>query len=68
LARYEIMEVQTRLQWLGFDPGGLDGVSGRLTAAAIKRFEASIGQPQTGHVDQSLLTRLRQDSLTPAKP
>ncbi len=68
LAPYEIMEVQTRLQWLGFSPGGLDGISGRLTAAAVRRYEASKGQPQTGAVDQSLLKELRQDSLKPAKP
>jgi hypothetical protein len=68
LAPYEVMEVQTRLQWLGFSPGGLDGISGRLTGAAVKRYEAAKGLPQTGTVDQSLLGQLRQDSLRPDKP
>ncbi len=68
LQPFEIMEVQTRLRWLGFDPGLLDGVSGRLTAAAVKQYQASKGQPQTGTLTQGLLTELRQESLKPAKP
>jgi hypothetical protein len=46
----------------------LDGISGRLTTAAVRRYEASKGQPQTGTLDQSLLNQLRQESLKPAKP
>lgn len=34
------LEIQRRLLALGFDPGPLDGVRGRLTIRAIKAFQA----------------------------
>ncbi len=49
------LEIQRRLAALGFDPGPLDGVRGRLTIRAIKAFQAANGLapdglagPQTG--------------------
>lgn len=35
-----IREIQARLKALGYDPGPIDGVPGRLTAAAVARFQA----------------------------
>ena len=38
-----VIDLQRRLAALGFDPGPLDGVRGRLTIAAVKAFQASRG-------------------------
>ncbi len=58
---YEVMEIQTRLKAIGLYPGPLDGVAGALTKAAIKRYEASRDQPQSGKLDRELLKQLRQE-------
>ncbi|MFI4999654.1 MAG: peptidoglycan-binding domain-containing protein [Reyranellales bacterium] len=60
LSLYEILEVQARLKSVGLNPGPFDGVPGPLTAAAVRRYEESRGQPQTGSVDRQLLERLQQ--------
>jgi hypothetical protein len=60
LSYSEVLELQTLLQSLGMRPGFLDGIPGPRTAAAIKRYEESRGQPQTGNLDRELLKRLRQ--------
>ena len=57
----EIVEVQTRLESLGMSPGAWDGVWGPHTAAAIRRYEESKGEPQIGKLDRELLERLRQE-------
>ncbi|HZQ00844.1 MAG TPA: peptidoglycan-binding domain-containing protein [Reyranella sp.] len=62
LDRKGIQEVQTRLQSIGLSPGPIDGVAGRLTQSAVRRYQESKGQPATGKVDSSLLKRLRDDS------
>jgi hypothetical protein len=61
LSYAEILELQTLLQSLGMTPGFLDGLPGPRTVAAIKRYEESRGQPQTGNLDRELLKRLRQE-------
>lgn len=38
---YTVLDVQKRLKELGFDPGPLDGIRGRLTIGAVKRFQKS---------------------------
>lgn len=57
----EVLELQTLLESLGMRPGFLDGIPGPRTAAAIKRYEESRGQPQTENLDRELLKRLRQE-------
>jgi len=57
----EVMELQTLLESLGMKPGFLDGIPGPRTAAAIRRYEESRSQPQTGNLDRELLKRLRQE-------
>ncbi|MYZ50401.1 TIGR02594 family protein [Propylenella binzhouense] len=37
------LEIQRRLAALGYDPGPLDGIRGRLTIAAVKRFQTDRG-------------------------
>jgi hypothetical protein len=57
----EIWELQARLEFLGMRPGSLDGVPGPETAAAIRRYEQSRRQANTGKLDRKLLERLRQE-------
>jgi len=57
----EIWEVQARLEFLGMQPGSLDGVPGYRTFNAIRRYEESRGQAQTGKLDRKLLERLREE-------
>ena len=61
LSYSEVLELQTLLQSLGMRPGFLDGIPGPRTAAAIRRYEESRRQPQTGNLDRELLKRLRQE-------
>jgi len=62
----EILELQTLLKSFGFDPGPLDGYWGPLTSGAIRRFEESRGQQQTGNVDRDTLRLLRQNQESQA--
>lgn len=57
----EVREVQQKLRGFGFDPGPLDGTTGRRTVAAVMRYQESRNLPQTGDVDSDLLEMLRQD-------
>jgi hypothetical protein len=57
----EVREVQTRLLGLGFNPGPIDGATGRMTTAAAMRYQQERSLEQTGKVDRSLLEQLRQD-------
>ena len=57
----EVREVQRKLRGFGFDPGPLDGTTGRRTEAAVMRYQESRNLPQTGDVDSDLLEMLRQD-------
>ena len=41
MALVDWMSVQTRLHKLGFDPGLIDGIRGRRTVRAVKRFQES---------------------------
>ena len=62
LDRGEILDVQTRLKALGFNPGPLDGAAGPMTAAAAKRYAESRGRSSTGTIDRELLRALQQES------
>ena len=44
--------IQRGLREQGFDPGPLDGVIGRRTRAAIRRWQTARGLPPTGYVDE----------------
>lgn len=52
-------ELQTLLASLGFEVGGIDGVIGTQTRAAIQEMQGRLGLPQDGHPSQNLLERLR---------
>jgi hypothetical protein len=51
----DVRAAQLYLTLLGFHPGKVDGVLGRLTRSAIVEFQNSRGLPATGDVDDALL-------------
>jgi hypothetical protein len=53
-----VRAAQAYLTYRGFAPGGIDGVNGPHTAAAVKAFQATCGMAQTGTIDEALLGRL----------
>lgn len=53
-----VRAVQVYLTYKGFPPGSIDGVLGNNTTLAIRKFQQSIGKPQTGVIDDQLLADL----------
>lgn len=53
------MDTQEALLDLGYDTGGIDGVIGRSSRAAIKDFQKKNGLPVTGKPSSELLVKLR---------
>jgi len=49
---------QAALQYLGMDPGPIDGIRGRRTFSALIRFQEEEGLGETGLLDQDTLERL----------
>lgn len=54
--------LQTTLDQQGFSPGQIDGLWGPNTAAALKRFQATKGLPESGRFDQATLDALGSTS------
>ena len=50
--------VQRALDERGYDPGEVDGLTGRRTRGAIREFQRSVGLPDTGQVDDATLAAL----------
>lgn len=57
--RNTVREIQSRLAGLGYDPGPVDGLMGRRTSDAIRRFEAESGLTVTGLPNIAVLIALR---------
>jgi lytic murein transglycosylase len=55
----EVAELQTLLTQLGYDTGGIDGVAGPRTRAAVAAVQAQLGLPADGVPTLELLERLR---------
>lgn len=53
------INAQRALTLLGFDPGGVDGVIGVGTRAALRAWQAHNGLPADGHLTVELAERLR---------
>ncbi len=53
-----VMKIQTLLAEQGYDPGPADGVPGPRTLQAVKEFQRTLGAPQTGQIDKTLLAAL----------
>jgi len=60
LSRSERQELQESLAALGFDPGGVDGIIGPNTIAAVRAFQRSIGLLADGYASLDLLNQLRR--------
>lgn len=60
-----ILDIQKALAAKGFDPGALDGVWGRRTAAAVRAFQASKGLLVDGVVGPITAKTLSPDSKPP---
>ena len=54
----DVRAAQIYLTYKGFLPGKLDGRMGPATEAAIRQFQQSLGVPQTGIVDDTLISQL----------
>ena len=50
--RQEAREIQTSLNYFGFNAGAADGVLGRGSRAAISRYQVYMGYPGTGHLSE----------------
>lgn len=68
-------DVQARLAQLGYDLGsfgangdGVDGKYGKLTAAAVKKFQTDNGLPATGRVDMGTYAMLLEQAPKVAEP
>lgn len=58
LGQQQMMELQRRLQAHGFDVGGVDGILGAGTRAAVQDMQARLGLPADGWPTAALLQRL----------
>ncbi len=56
----DVAEVQRRLSELGFDPGGVDGILGDNTHAAIAEFQRNMGLVTDGICGPVTLSELRR--------
>jgi TPR repeat protein len=53
-SRQTVRHIQERLTELGYDPGPPDGIAGRKTQVAIRRFQTQHGLPVTGEASDEL--------------
>lgn len=68
LSRNERIELQTRLNQLGFDSGNPDGIIGVNSRQAVRSFQQKYGLPADGYPNAALLENLRKVSKTQPKP
>jgi hypothetical protein len=54
----QIRAAQVYLQFQGFDPHGIDGILGNATKGALQSFQASIGIPLTGQLNEQTMAAL----------
>ncbi len=58
-----VYEAQKKLAELGYDPGKPDGIRGKKTVTAIKRFQRDSGLPVTGQLDAQTEARLTNQKV-----
>lgn len=63
-----VTELQQRLQALGYSTGGVDGVYGEMTAAAVRDFQQSHGLSSDGKFGTLELAKLESRPTPIAKP
>ncbi len=54
---------QAALQYLGFNPGPIDGLRGRRTRSAIIQFQEQSGLTETGELDQNTEDKLTESAF-----
>jgi hypothetical protein len=54
----QVRAAQLYLTYRGYEPGGLDGMAGPRTVAAVRAFQAASGLAPTGEIDDVLLSTL----------
>jgi membrane-bound lytic murein transglycosylase B len=59
LSRRTVEQMQERLNELGFDAGGVDGVLGSATRSALRAFQKSAKMVADGHPDSATLSALK---------
>ncbi len=64
LDRSNVRIVQRALTTKGFDPGGVDGIVGPATRAAVRKFQDRYGMKATGEIDNQTLFALGKADLT----
>lgn len=62
-----VAEMQKLLLSLGYQPGPVDGVPGKRTVAALKKFQLTSKLRATGKLDAETTARLRVASVNPAR-
>ncbi|UQB41521.1 lytic murein transglycosylase [Thiomicrospira microaerophila] len=60
LSRAQIIEMQQRLNQLGYDVGGADGIPGARTRNGIRAFQIANNIPADGAPTMNILNRLQQ--------
>jgi hypothetical protein len=58
-SRNVVADVQSALTRRGYDVGGVDGIAGPRTRAAIADFQHASGLPATGEINEATLRGLR---------
>jgi peptidoglycan hydrolase-like protein with peptidoglycan-binding domain len=66
MSHAQTIEMQERLQNLGFDTGGADGRVGPKTRDAIMSFQQQLALPADGYPTVALLDRLRLAQMDPS--
>ena len=61
-----IRNIQAILNNNGFNAGTPDGAMGKKTVAAIKAFQKSVGQAETGEINDALVTELLKRNKRPS--
>ena len=57
-SRDMVLRVQTYLARLGYDPGPVDGLPGKRTTEAVRRFQRDLDMAPTGRISEELLALL----------
>ena len=65
---YNVTDIQTKLLNSGFDPGGIDGVYGGKTTAAVKAYQQAKGLTADGIVGNNTWGSLAGASPSPSPP
>jgi len=64
----ELKTLQSHLTKAGYDTGGIDGILGQTTRAAIRRFQIDKGFVPDGYASAGLLAHFAPDNAKPPQP